>query len=158
MIKRIFVFLFIFVQTEFIFAMTPKPGSTSIGFSFLNPTGMNFKSWISENTGLNINFGVDPFDNFILFMNCDVQYHFDLIYNAPLATGLGIVMTVDSESRQRDNYNVGLHGLIGEEFFFKKAPLSFFIEGGGVFYFVPFNNLSLGWTGACGFRYYLTER
>jgi hypothetical protein len=153
------ILLVIILLAVSVSAMEPQAGSTAVGAAFFAPTGMNFKSWFTDNTGLSITFGINPFRTWRLFMNADVLYHFDVIYNAPFYAGGGLLMEVDSTSPKSDNFDIGLHAVLGEEWFLKKAPVSFFAEGGGTMYWFPFFRApAFGWTACAGVRYYITER
>ncbi len=127
---------------------------TSIAFIAGVPTGMNFKSWISDDMALNVNFGFNILNN-NMFMNFDLLPHFELIYNAPFYVGGGLRLEIDGQSKNKDNYMAGFRAVAGQEIFLGSKPVSLFYEVGGVFDVVT--KLDLNPTAAIGIRYYLSR-
>jgi hypothetical protein len=65
------------------------------------------------------------------------------------------VMQIDSQSKNFDNFDLGIRALAGWEIFFKDSPASFFVEGSGNLYF--FTRFFPDWNASIGIRYYLAR-
>jgi len=134
---------------------------TSIGLIVGKPLGMNFKPWISEMTALNVNFGINPFDN-LLFMNADVLRHFDVLYQAPFYVGGGLCLQIDNRTKSDQNFSANLRVVVGEDIWLGESGFALFWEGGGLgtFYdgvWFRGGRGSFDWTAAIGVHYYLSH-
>lgn len=130
---------------------------TSIAALVGVPTGLNFKSWITESVALNANFafnllyGMDKRRNCI---NVDILAHWEPLYNAPFYVGGGPRYEIDT-ALKNDNYLAGIRTVAGQEIFIKQNPVSFFYEGAVILDI--WTRLEVNWNASIGLRYYLSR-
>lgn len=125
--KKIILFVILILC---IFSQVQAREGVAIGVIVGKPLAFNIKSWLGERTGLNVNFGYNLTSK-RLYMNFDLLYHFEVVYNAPFYLGAGPLVEIDSGTQTANNAEYGIRTLAGWEIFLRKTPSSLFLEGGG---------------------------
>ena len=139
-------------------AAVPQPASAArfgLGLLVGDPTGLSWKLWATRRTALDGCLGWSFGDHGF------TRVHVDYLWHSPIRTdggrlwfhyGLGGAMWLGHRSRHADDLGLGVRGVLGLEYQFRRSPFSIFGEAAPTMNVTP-----VGWfdmQGGAGFRLY----
>lgn len=127
-------------------AISRTRGTFGIGFVLGEPTGVSWKYWLGPSKAVDGAFGYSFGDNFRVSANYIIHENAFEIPDFPLYYGIGGAI---SGSRgyiarsQRGDFALGVRGVIGVSYLFKRAPLDAFLEVAPIVFIAPPLGLSI---------------
>ena len=121
-------------------------GTFGIGFVLGEPTGISGKYWLSENTAIDGAFGYSFGDRFRVSIDYLIHDNAFETPEFPLYYGIGGALSGSrgyiAKSRTGE-FSLGVRGVIGVGYLFKRAPLEAFLEIAPIVFIAPPLGLSM---------------
>lgn len=126
--------------------ITRAKGTFGIGVVLGEPTGVSGKYWLSEQTAIDGAFGYSFGDRFRVSLDYLVHTNAFEAPEFPLYYGVGGAISGDrgyiAKSRSGD-FALGVRGVVGVSYLFKRAPLDAFLEIAPIVFIAPPLGLSI---------------